>query len=308
MAIYQGTTLYAEENPDQVSSAEITAGTEEGARLWSPEDVKSAIDQLGKSSFSSLTDTPSSIVADQYVRGSSDGNTLVFSAAPTSGGGSTTRSFVKFARPGAAVNITTPTGSATQATDQWTPWTSIESLPAITAAEAGTVVLAGDANVMIATASNGGGDRFQTQIRLMRTRASVDTVLVSETIYGPRNMPFNADNTSGSFAEGTRESSGTLVWTDTAAAGDVYSLEARVVSQQVSGTRDVTFSQGSNGLLAFAGSGGSSNADIDARIETWARTDDTTAIPRDKQQIWIGTQSQLSALTRQEGWIYITSD
>ena len=136
----------------------------------------------------------------------------------------------------------------------------------------------------------------------------MDTVLVSETIYGPRNMPFNQNNTSGSFAEATRETSGTLVWTDTAVAGDVYSLEARVVSQLVSDTRDVTFSQGSNGLLAFAGSGGSSNADIDARIQTWARTGDTTMIPNDKSGLWFGTQAQLAALTKVDGVAYFTFD
>ena len=467
--------------PKEVSTAERTAGTEEGTRLWSPEDVKEAIDALGKSSFASLTDTPGALVADQYVRGASDGNSLVFSAAspvalgnatgrlvgrtsalptavvargtnlapnpgtgntwsygwtgvpsgyngasptttapntnspqlffpplnppsddvfglwvvskvgadekhtigpfswgpgvltdetsttdtatgillfrggglndglalasivvkyqvsehgfseitlegngtalpanstvelyeavvrgekgePGTGGGGTSRAFVKFARPTAAVNITTPTGSAVQSTDQWSPWTEIESLPAITAAEAGTVVLAGDTNVQIATASAGGGDRFQTEIRLVRTRASVDTVLVSGSMYGPRNMPFNANNTSGSFAAATRESSGTLLWTDTAQAADVYKLEARVVSQLVSDTRDVTFRTATNGLLAFAGGGGT------ASVETWAQVGNTAAIPRTKQQIFIGTQTELAAETRQDGWIYITTD
>ena len=56
--------------PQEVSAVEITAGTEEGNRLWSPKDVKDAIVALGgKSLFTALTDTPTTIVANQYVRG-----------------------------------------------------------------------------------------------------------------------------------------------------------------------------------------------------------------------------------------------
>ena len=459
--------------PRQVSTTERTAGTEEDTRLWSPDDVKEAIDALGGAkTFASLTDTPNALVADQYVRGASDGNTLVFSAAsptevgnargrlvgrttvlptalvargtniapnPGVGGrfsytwnsiasgyaqlgptavninqiqrffpplnppseeviglwavakvgtvakqtlgpiawgpavlteetaanddaittllfqggglndgltyssvvlkfnivagyrnitlegngttlppnstielyeavvrgaagadGSTSRAIIKFARPAAAVNITTPVGS-TGADDQWSAWTMIESLPAITAEEAGEAILAGDAHLsVVTTPSTGGGDRLNTQYRLVRTRAAVDTVLVSESMYGPRNL-LHGGGTSQTFSAATREASGSIVWTDTAQAGDVYKLEARVVAQATSGTREVTFDTTNNGVMVFASGGGED-------VAVWAQEDDTTLIPNAKTGLWTGTQTELAAVTKVDGVIYFTTD
>ena len=53
--------------------------------------------------------------------------------------------------------------------------------------------------------------------------------------------------------------------------------------------------------MVFASGGGED-------VAVWAQEGDTTAIPRTKQQIWVGTQTELAAETRQDGWIYITTD
>ena len=221
---------------------------------------------------------------------------------PGTGGGGTSRAFIKFTRPAAAVVLTTPTPSSGASDDLWSAWTDLESLPAITATEAGGIVLAGDMHVETTGTVGGGADRVATEVRIVRTRAAADTTLVSESVYGPRSLSYSASNTSASFAAASKNASASLVWEDTAQEGDLYKIQARCVSQRISGTGvELTFSTASNGLLAFASGGGEP-------VEDWAQVGNTAAIPRTKQQIFIGTQTELAAETRQDGWIYITTD
>ena len=90
-------------------------------------------------------------------------------------------------------------------------------------------------HIDLVTASGGGGDRLFTETRLVRTRASVDTVLSDNVDYGPRNFPANAANTSEVFAAASRRSDEEHVAYDTAMTGDVYKLQIRIVAQRVSG-------------------------------------------------------------------------
>ena len=190
--------------PAAVTKAEAEAGTETGTRLWSPLRVKEAIEELGGSSS----------------------------------GGTTARSFLIQARPSAAVTLA-GTGNNTA----WTAWTMIEQTLALTAAHAGNVLVAADFHVSVNTGS-GGGDRCFTEIRLVRTRGSTDTVLVTKPIYGPRNG--GNFGTIGNAA--SKNASTSLVWHDAAMAGDRYKLEARV-GTQIAGAKTFTFSTTGNGLL-----------------------------------------------------------
>ena len=128
----------------------------------------------------------------------------------------------------------------------------IESLPAITAAQAGRITLAADVGVAMVTAASGGGDRLDTDIRFVRTRGAVETELIRETIYGPRNIEAgNAVSTA--YSEASRRASGNLYDEDTAQEGDVYKLEAAIVVQKTSGTaHEVTFPTDRNKLIMSA--------------------------------------------------------
>ena len=200
--------------------------------------------------FTGLSDTPSSLTGQggKYAAVNAGATALEFVDAPTGGGGgSTARSFLISARPSADITL------AASAQLTWSAWTEVEATPELAAAHAGNVVVAADFEVMVTPADDtgGGGDRCITEARLVRTRGSVDTVLIGETIYGPRNgSNFGASGTN-LFKTASREASATLVWHDSAMAGDVYKLEARTITQRTSPTKTFTFHRANNGLLVF---------------------------------------------------------
>ena len=190
--------------------------------------------------FTGLSDTPSSLTGQggKYAAVNSGATALEFVDAPSGGGESTARSFLIQARPSSNVTLA-GTGNNTA----WTAWTMIEQTLALTAAHAGNVLVAADFHVSVNTGS-GGGDRCFTEIRLVRTRGSADTVLIMEPIYGPRN--------GGNFGPignvASKNASSSIVWHDAAMAGDRYKLEARV-GTQIAGAKTFTFSATGNGLL-----------------------------------------------------------
>ena len=164
--------------------------------------------------------------------------------------GTAPRSFLLSARPTTTVSVTTDVPGATAG---WTAWTEIESVSAITAEMAGRVVVAADFEANVVTAARGGGDRIVTQLRLMRTRSSADTVLISETLYGPRNLPVGG-GTAAVFAEASRTAGASVIWHDTAQTGDVYKLEARCSAQLTEAGqpgREINFGTDNNGLMVF---------------------------------------------------------
>ena len=200
--------------------------------------------------FTGLSDTPSSFTGQggKYAAVNSGATALEFVTAPTGGGGgSTARSFLISARPSADITL----AAATQLT--WTAWTELETTPELAAAHAGNVVVAADFEVMVTPADDtgGGGDRCISEARLVRTRSSVDTVLIGETIYGPRNGSNFGGTGTNLFKTASREAALSLAWHDSAMAGDVYKLEARTITQRTSPTKTFTFHRDNNGLLVF---------------------------------------------------------
>ena len=219
--------------PAAATKAEAEAGTETGTRLWSPLRVKEAIEQLGGDGMGSSSPADFSIAEG---------------------------------RPASAVTITTPATAGTVANPQWTSWNAVGTTAAVSASQAGQVLIAAEVRAERTTpVPGGGGDRILTQARIVRTRGSTDTVLATKDIYGPRNV-----NTA-SVQTASKSISSTLVWHDTAVAADTYKVEVRCSSQLVS--RTVQFNTANNGIFLAAVSGGGGEGEsgldrsaVDARI------------------------------------------
>ena len=178
---------------------------------------------------------------------SEDDDNFHFTLNVTGGGGRS--GFLRSTSPSNDVVITTPAPSAEGA---WSAWTMLETLTAITAEEAGEVVLVGEVHGRTDAAGVDGGDRMITESRIVRTRGAVDTVISDHSDYSPRNI--NASGgTAAAFADASRDADEELVALLSVQEGDVYKLEARIVTQKLSGgTRSMTFSTARNNLSIAA--------------------------------------------------------
>ena len=174
---------------------------------------------------------------------------LIFDMSATITDSAAGRSFLLFNRPAAAVPLRSivPSDAGGQSV-----WATLATLPAITAAQAGRVMLGGDMGVEVVTASSGGGDRVDTELCIARTRGADKERLIVEEIYGPRNLVAAAGSTSVAYAAASRKGSGSILHRDTAQEGDIYTLEARIIIQRTRGTAiDVSFPVSRNELLSF---------------------------------------------------------
>ena len=166
---------------------------------------------------------------------------------PGAAAGAAARSFALAARPTADVDLAVPAGSVAGA---WSPWTRLAAAAAVQAAQAGPVLVSGQGACAVVEASTGGGDRVLIEARLVRVRASTATTLATARTYGPRNLASNAANTSAAFAAASREAVAATLWSDTAAAADVYAVEARAISQIVTAAvRTVRCAAADSGVL-----------------------------------------------------------
>ena len=200
--------------PAEVGQAEAEAGTSGTARLWTAERVNQAIQALAPSGGGGGGLNQAAVDA------------RVVALRPR---------FVVDSRPSAAVTQTQATA------DTWTDWIAVETTRALAAGETGLVVVAGEINGTSNT-SAGGGDRILVQVRVARTRASVDTVLMEEQLY-LRNL----GNAGANMNIASRTASGAIIWFDTAEEGDTYKIEARFIPQ-VAG-RTLTYDTSNNGLF-----------------------------------------------------------
>ena len=159
------------------------------------------------------------------------------------------RSFALSAHPAADIDLTSLVPSDAGG---WTAWATIATLPAITSAQAGKILLGADMGIEMVTASSGGGDRVDTDIRLVRTRGAVESELMRETIYGPRNMPAVAGTTSTAYSAASRRASGSIVHVDDAEEGDIFKMETAISIQRTTGAaHEVRFKVARNELLAI---------------------------------------------------------
>lgn len=158
--------------------------------------------------------------------------------------GGTARDFLLSERP-AADSTLTLTGSSAGAWGE----SDLATTSAITAAQAGNVHVTGKMRVQVVTASGGGGDRYISELVLIRTRASVDTVIERAVVYGPRNLPTSAGDTSDAWSAASRMADVELDWYDEAQMGDTYKIQGRCLTQSETGTREVRFVAARSGIL-----------------------------------------------------------
>ena len=158
------------------------------------------------------------------------------------------RSFPAPLRPAADVDVTL-TGS-TEGT--WGE-SNLATTPALTAAQAGKIQVEGKVRVEAITDSTGGGDRYMSEIVLLRNRGSVSTVLERAMHYGPRNLGTNAANTSDAWADASQITDLTLTWEDEdGQAGDTYTVQGRCLTQIETGSREVRFIAARSGIVLTA--------------------------------------------------------
>ena len=182
-------------------------------------------------------------------------------------GDSTRFSFLKKVNPSSNLVLTTPAGD-----DQggWTQWTELEKIPAITATEAGHVLIVSNMTAEVSATAVGGGSRLHTEARLMRMRGGDTSELERVIGYGPRHLPAASGQTSIAFSNSTNYASKMMVNIDEAQSGDIYAVQVRVVWQKTSGTIQVTFPSNNNFIevAPLGGAAGSSNPRSDSEINT----------------------------------------
>ena len=156
--------------------------------------------------------------------------------------GTAPRSFLVSSSPSSTVSVTTAEQTADVNTGRlagWTsPWTTVVELPPMLAHQAGRVNVQAHVYGARSTAPTDNGDRMNLQSRLIRTRGSVDTVLLEQIDYGPRSLFSGA---SPLYANATLVFSEELVKSDLAQHGDVYKVQVKTIQQKPSGARTLDF-------------------------------------------------------------------
>ena len=120
----------------------------------------------------------------------------------------------------------------------------VEETAALSASQTGMAIIGADFHIHLNTNPTGGGDRCFTEMRLVRTRATVDSVMVVESVYGPR-AGGNFNNVGN---DATRNASASIVWVDDVLEGDTFKIEARV-GTQTQAVKNFTFNTTGNGIF-----------------------------------------------------------
>ena len=153
--------------------------------------------------------------------------------AGTGGGGTASPAILRRAPLAAQVDYVVPTNGELGA------WTDLQSIT-ISADEAGSLLLEAITKGSVVQTSPGGGARVGTEIRIVRTRASVDTVLVADVEYGPRNLP-SGGATSADYSTLSRFYFEEIEYeVDDAMENDVYKVQVRHVRQEPAGAAGAT--------------------------------------------------------------------
>ena len=194
-----------------------------------------------------------------------EGKRVIAAAAGGGGGGGGGSGFTRSASPAANVDVaaTTPASPANTEGGE-SAWVTIATLTAITDAEIGPIALSAELDGELQENSlGGGGDRVFTSFQIMRTRSAANTVLSDSSAYGPRNLP-SAGNTGSKYAERSHHVAETLTAFDTAVAGDVYFVQAKVFSQRTTAgdVRTLRFTPDQNSLqILGTGESGAQSAE-----------------------------------------------
>ena len=149
-----------------------------------------------------------------------------------SGGGAASSLWTLMAQPASDVVVAQPANNTA-----WGDWNDLATTGAVATGNAGQVVFGADCHVVVAGTGSSGGDRCFTEFRVVRTRASVDTVLLSENVCGPRN----GTNFGGIAVEASSATSGSLIGATTVQEGDTMKLQVRLAIQTTANTKSFTF-------------------------------------------------------------------
>ena len=205
------------------------------------------------------------------------------------GGGGGSGGFVVYNRPSATAINTAGAGV-------WTGWTDVGTTSAMSSTRIGNALIIGVADIEVNT-GQGGGDRGLVQLRLVRTRSSVDTVIQELQLYGPRNVA-NASTTT--FNQASRRGGGVVLWRDSAEAGDVYKMQARVMAQHAQ-ARTWTFSAAGTGVTVAGLGDGLTTADVTNLILAAARAGSSVRWGKSKlpaDVVYTTTTAYSTALTK----------
>ena len=153
-----------------------------------------------------------------------------------------TTDFEITATPSTQVNVSTTSSGG------WSAWTTIETTSAITSSQAGRVLVQAKFDGQLTSDSTGGGDRIAAEIRVIRTRSSVNTTVADEIHYIRNQSLSNAGgaNSSEDFVDALNSLKNDLLVMDTAQAGDTYSFQARIVSQVNANVHTMQFGTSDN--------------------------------------------------------------
>ena len=197
-----------------------------------------------------------------------------------SSGGSARTGFIEKVKPAAASTVSSVNGA-------WSDWSTLITATAITAEQAGQVLILVDTHAESVGTPSGGGDRIISGARLVRTRGAADTEFPDKEIYGPRNLQGGNANTSAGFQTATTKSDFSFAVADDALEGDVYKVQVRIIAQKPNETQAAEFSATYNQLTlcslggAGAVSGGGSGlttSQVNALIASYARATPTGRI------------------------------
>lgn len=138
------------------------------------------------------------------------------------------------ASPTANVVVDTP---ASPRGNEWSAWTPLATLDAITEEQAGVLDLRAHGHAILtatpgANALSGGGDRVHHEERFVLVRSGqTDEHIVPSNAYGPRNVA-NAAGTAVAYIAASRVADFNLGASCPAIEGDVLRVETRLISQQ----------------------------------------------------------------------------
>ena len=169
--------------------------------------------------------------------------------------------FVESAKLAANIDVVLPTPAPSAG---FTTWQDLSS-HTVTATQAGVVTLDGIASLEVQTASAGGGQRYLSEVRIVRTRNSVDTVLKTVNPYGPRNLN-SGTLTSPTFASASIKLAVGISSLTEVEEDDVIKLQSRCVYQLPSGDAPTMRWLANDCFLDIGRAGGASNEQIDARF------------------------------------------
>ena len=202
------------------------------------------------------------LTVDNYIQGEPSSDRQIYTRVNNKFGW-----YNNAARTGFRVHaplLTADLVQTTTATFTYTAWETLLTLPAVTAAQAGDILLHAHVHGVQSPAAGGGGERGFFHSRIRRTRASTTITVEDNRYYGPRHL-----NGANGIADIGDDSYSVP---DTAQEGDVYFLEVQSATQQSGQSMTFTTTDNMLTMAAMGGVQGPQGPKGDAGLEVFAGT------------------------------------